>query len=190
MVKFRCNDPATFFCSDHQIKILDENKKLFYYHPNSIGSITFNLPVGIYYTDNSLQQKPFVPYEKFVKPEKFIDPREFKILVGNNPHKATINLRDKTILFDKKIASHKYRPCLQFILGHEIYHTCVGGSLFDKAGNMIFDAEKACDDFSKNYMLSHGWNPTQIKIASALLLNDKDRVQCIHNNTITKNFRR
>lgn len=190
MKSFCCIDPCTFFSTENNIIILDDKKNLFYFHPNNEMNITFNLPIGKYFTENSLQQKLFTPYEEFKKPERYISPKEFKIIVKKNPNKATISLRNRTITIDPKIANHKYRPCLQFILGHEIYHTTVGGNLYDTKGNLIFNAEAACDDFSKNYMLSHGFNPSQIKIACNLLLNDQTRKECIHHSTVEQKHRR
>lgn len=187
-MKLNLKTPCSFYSSDSPIRILDDKKKLFFYHPNSTGEITFNLPVGIYYTDNELTQRNFKPYVAFIKPENYISPTEFKIIIGKNEHKATISINNRTILLDKSIAKHDYKPCVVFVLLHELYHTVIGGNVVHD-NKIIFNAEQSCDDFATNYMLSHGYNPTQIKLATQLILNDEHRKKCVHEKTVSQNFR-
>lgn len=187
-MKIVCVDPCTFFCSDSPIKVLDRDKKIFYFHPNKEGAITFNLPKGTFYTENKIQQRVFQPYEVFEKPAKYISPAEFEIKVKKNPKKATISIPNRTITFDPCVAYHDYQPALVFVLGHEIFHTAVGGNIYHPVTKQImFDAEKACDNFSANWMLSHGYNPNQIKFAVKLILSNSDRKECIANQF---NYRR
>lgn len=179
--------PATFFSRDNNVLIRDVENNMFYQHPNERNCITFNLPVGVFYTDNELLEQPdFIPYEKFKSVDFKFNPKEFSITVKQNPNKATINTFFKTIVVDPSILEFNYAPLLTFLLGHEMAHLIVGGNTYDKNSVLLFDAEKACDDISRNYMLSHGFNPSQIKIASELLLRSRDRKECIHNNTIGK----
>jgi len=189
-MKLNCISPCTFFSQDSPIEILDDKGNIFFYHPNSDRKINFNLPVGKFQTKNILIQKDFAPYEKLNPATFSIRPQDFLVVVGKNPHKATISMKNKTILVDKEIANHKYKPCKAFIIGHEIGHIIIGGSQYDRSGKMVFDAEKWCDDFSRNYMLATGYNPSQIKIASELMLSDASRKNCIHENTINLNLRR
>ncbi len=190
MKKLLLNDPCTFFTTDCDIKIYDHRKKIFYFHPNKSKSITFNLPKGVYFTDCLFTQKVFSPYEEYKAPTKLFDFSSYDLISKPNPNKATISLKKKTITVDPKFSNHDYLPCQQFILGHEIYHNEVGGNIYDKSGKLIFDAEQACDDFSSNYMLSHGWNPSQVYFACKLLLKSEDRCCNTANNTIHKHLRR
>ena len=189
-MKLKCVSPCTFFSQDSPIDIKDSKGNIFFFHTNTDRKINFNLPVGSYSTKNLLIQKDFLPYEKLNDVKFPINPKDFLVVVGNNKHKATISMDNRTILVDRSIANHTYKPCKAFIIGHEIGHIIIGGSKYDKSGKMILDAEKWCDDFSRNYMLATGYNPSQIKIASELLLNDFDRKNCIHENTINLNLRR
>lgn len=190
-MKLICKDPCTFFSTDRNIHVMDENKNSFYFHPNREQFINFNLPIGEYYCDNKIKQTIFNPYEKFIMPYKFIAPSEFKIVVSPNEKKATISIPKKTITVDPKVAYHKYKPATIFVLGHEIAHTTFGGNILNNKGEIVFNAEKACDNQSKNWMLANGYNPTQIKFAVDLILSSQDRRNCIHNDTIKQpNFRR
>jgi len=160
---------------------------MFYMHPNDRKSILFNLPMGVFYTENNLlKQKEFQPYEKFRGWNLKFNPKEFTTVLKPNKNKATINTFFKTITVDPSIPKYNYAPLLDFVIGHELGHLEVGGNKYDDNKNLIFDAEKACDEISRNYMLSHGWNPSQIKLAAELLLRSGDRRECIHNNTVGK----
>jgi len=186
-----CKEPATFFCEDLNVKIFDEKNNIFYTHPNKENKLTFNLPVGKFQTNNIIFKKNiFLPYENLAENYFRILPTKFKIIVCDNENKATINTSKLTIRLDKEIANHIYKPVKTFIIGHEIGHIIFGGDLYDSEKNILFDAEQACDEFAKNYMLSKGYNPTQIKIAANLLLNNSERKKCIHNLTVNKKIRR
>ncbi len=189
-MKIKINNPITFFSNESPVHILDDKKNLFYYHPNDEHEINFNLPVGIYYTKNKLFERVFTPYERFKKPFGYISPNEFKPIVKTNIHKATILIPEREIILDPSIAYHKFKPCTDFTICHEIFHTVIGGTISNSKGEIIFDAEKPCDDFAKNYMLSFGWNPIQIDYAVKLILNSDSRKNCIHNSTVQMNFRK
>lgn len=188
-MKLILSKPCTYFSTDSPIKILDENKNVFFIHPNNENKINFNLPVGSFFTENTLYKRAFQPYEKFEGTNLTLsDLQKFKTSIGNNPHKASINTINKTILVDRKIANVKYKPLLKFLMLHECKHIEVGGNVYD-GDRIIFDAEKACDAFATNYMLAFGWNPTQIQILKEIL-NDTDRKECIQHATTKHNFRR
>ncbi len=177
-------EPSSFYSSDTDISILDMYKNPFYAASNFRKNITFNLPVGVFYTNNVLKRVAFKPYEDFKYPSLNYSPKDFKIVIAKNPNKLTINTLSKTIKVDPLIAENKFLPLLTFSIGHELGHLKYGGS------TPSFDAEKACDDFSRNYMLSHGWNPTQINLAAQMLLRSFDRKNCIEKETVQKfNFR-
>lgn len=188
--KIICLEPSTFYTEDKDISIYDDLKNIFFYHPNKENSIQFNLPVGIFYTKNKIKRSLFQPYEKFDNLPLSDAVSNFRPVVKKNPNKATINNVSKTITVDPSISEHIYKPCSAFIAAHEIGHLHYGGNKYDTYGNLIFNAEKACDDYAINYMLSHGWNPSQIKILKQLILKDEDRKHCIHTRTTNYNFRR
>ncbi len=180
--------PSTFFCSE-PVCIKDNNNNIFYVHPNKEGKINFNLPKGLYFTNNRLDKKQFQPYAKFDYPVFKQTIKDINIEIKKNPNKATIIPTLKKIIIDKKLSENKYKPALVFLLVHEIGHLKYGGDKFEN-GVKVFDAEKACDSLAVNYMLSHGYNPTQISIAKEIILSGQDRKNCIHNETIKQNFRR
>ncbi len=186
MYRIYCDEPKTYFCSE-PVNILDEDKNIFYIHPNKEQSITFNLPIGFYFTNNNLEEKHYQPYGKKPNVKFPFDLDEMKVLIASNKHTATIRPFEKTITVDPNTANIKYKPALAFLLRHEVYHLVIGGSRFDGKGNIIFDAEKACDDYAKKDMLYCGYNPTQITIAKELLLTSPERKKCIEKNL---NFRR
>lgn len=188
MFKIVCKSPRTFFTSDKDVTIRDDKKVFFYYHDNADGSLTFNLPCGVYFTSNNLTEKPFAPYVKLPEYETPYALDQFKIIVGHNPHKATITPNKRTILIDRKVANIKYKPALVFMLAHELYHLCIGGSRYDTTGRMVFDAEAACDAFAERYMMARGWNHSQITIAKYILLDDENRIKCRPHDT--QNLRR
>lgn len=172
------NIPSTFF-SDKPVKVLDEDKNLFYIHPNKEGSIKFNLPVGKYHTGERIfREKYFEPYSLNFKgfPKGFME--GFKVSVCNNPNKATIFPKQKHIFLDKEIANHKYQPLKVFTLGHEISH-CLpeGRGIRCNSGEFNW-----CDQNSANYMLSVGYNPSQIKLAHRILLDGGHRTECFENH--------
>jgi len=190
MKKIFCEDEVTLYSNDTPIKIYDSRKKLFYFHPNKEKNICFNLPKGEFFTENLFRQQPFKPYEIYQMPNFSVDISKFNLIEGKNPHKATITPSQKKILIDSSIINHEYSPCLTFVLLHEIYHTVVGGNKKDANGNIIFNAEASCDNFAKNWMLSHGYNPSQIKVVKELILSDNHRKECLHDSLTQQNFRR
>lgn len=190
-MKLILHKPCTYFTSDSPVKILDEKENIFFYHPNEQKKINFNLPEGTFCTENNLTKKSFQPYEEFngsALKKDFLNSFEFSI--ADNKNKATINPNIKKITIDKKYGNHWYKPLKIFVVCHEVRHLEVGGSIKDEKGNIIFDAEKACDDFAKNYMLSHGYNPTQVEAAKEILISGAERRKCISDSMNNKNFRR
>lgn len=148
------------------------------------------MPKGVFYSRNRLTKKSFIPYKEFRKNNLSANiVNSFELIEAKNPNKATINTKLKTIKIDNKIADIEYKPCLVFLLAHELGHTIFGGDKY-MGEQKIFDAEIACDSFASNYMLSHGYNPTQIVVAKEMLLSRTDRKKCIHDDVIEKNNRR
>lgn len=180
--------PSSFFTIE-PLTILDKNGNYFYVHPNKEGALIFNLPIGIFFTNNKVYQRDFKAYEN----SKFdiVQSLEgYKLTIGENPHKCTINLRTKTILMSPMIFNLKYEPAIRFVLGHEGAHTIHGGNILKNDGSLVYNAEAACDNCSKNYMLANGYNPTQIEISTKITLRDFQRRQCIDNSLTKHNFKK
>lgn len=193
MEKIICENPSTFLSFENDILVYDENENLFFFHPNNENFINFNLPKGVFYTDNYIHKKTvFTPYKEFLFNENFINDKleDYELITHlENKNKATINTLTKTIKIDNQLYNHDYKPLSVFLLGHEIGHLFSTGDLYIK-GKKVFDSEKFCDEFSENWMLANGYNPSQIKIASHLLLKNSDRKKCIKERNSLKKYRR
>jgi hypothetical protein len=177
--------------------ILDDKKNPFYWHTNKQHSITFNLPIGKYYTKNNINKLPvFKPYgnEKYpIFPNNgFL--KSLKIYCRPNPNKASISLQQRVIVVDPKYFNNPYKPLKTFTLCHEVFHFFFHSqSLEEKQNRFIHEHyEKQCDNAAKAFMLANGWNPTQISLAIKLLLKGQHRKDCMqHLTTDAKNgFRR
>lgn len=183
------NEPASFLCEEDNLRILDSNKKDFYFHPNKEKKLNFNLPVGKYYVNNIIFRKPeFTPYISETPlipiPEKYKD--GMKIVFGDNKHKATVFRNEGRILVDKKFNKEIlwYEPALVFLLGHELSHYVIPDY---KDVDM---RESLCDKNSRALMYKLGYNPSQITIACKMLLSSDYRKHCIENTDTGQNFRK
>lgn len=177
--------------------ILDEKGNPFYWHTNKQKSITFNLPIGTYKTENNLfKLKTFKPYgnEKYpIFPNNgFL--RSLKIYCKPNPNKASISLQQRVIVVDPKYFNSTYKPLKTFTLCHEVFHFFFHSqSLEEKQNKFIHEHyEKQCDNAAKAFMLANGWNPTQVSLAIQMLLKGKHRKDCMKAMTTNakNNFRR
>ena len=191
--------PSSFFTTDKKVFVYDDRGNIFYMHPNRTRKLTFNLPVGKYSTNNTIKQVGFIPYVPFV--EHFSDPaiHEYRVYEAPNKHKASIIPHKKTIIVSDKVRYNdgssfdigEYKPCDTFLMCHEKAHRKVGGNRYNRiTGEIIFDAEQACDNIAENYMLSHGFNPSQVKLAKQLILSSAKRRNCSQYNSKQMNFRR
>jgi hypothetical protein len=124
----------------------------------------FNLPKGDYLVDNGYFTKmdkpvnyPLYPLPKFERKRK--KPYDFKIIFGNNPNKCTVYWYKKLIVFDNALKELP-KPQLDFILFHEYAHA-------------RYTTEVYCDLMAANYMLTRGYNPSQIRVAPIKTLSDK-----------------
>lgn len=168
--------------------IYDEKKNPFYWHTNKERSITFNLPVGKYYTENNLtKQKKFVPYghEKYPIFRNTTFLRDLKIYSRPNPNKASISLERRIIVVDPKYFNSKYKPLKTFTLCHEVFHFFFHCESAEQKQNRLIHQhyEKECDNAAKAWMLANGWNPTQISLAIKMLLKGQERKDCMQLKT-------
>lgn len=175
MKRFTSFKPLTYF-SSVPVKILDQKGNLFYGHPNKEGSILFNLPVGTFRSVNEISDTGyFKPYP--VAPLPYVDysiiPKDYLLRSTKNKNKATIipGVDFFYSFIDPSIANHIYKPCLYFVLGHEIHHYF----FHDKTE----ESENLCDVGSYNLMMRNGFNPLQVEIAQRLLFDSPTRSECI-----------
>lgn len=98
------------------------------------------------------------------------------------------------VIVDHEFWDHEYKPAQTAILGHEMFHGNFNSNgLTERQKKNYFirqHIEKQCDDAIRNYMLCHGWNPSQISLAFKLMLKGQDRRDCIARNTTGKHYRR
>ena len=189
------NEPSSFFCSEPNLRIYDDRRNMFYVHPNTEQKINFNLPKGKYYTPNTITRnaefKPYKTFKPFL-PKGFLD--DLEIEVGRNRNKASIIRHKKYILIDGKFAKHIFSPIPVFCLAHELHHFRYYPKDQTERNNerKMIEIEKKCDEGAVDYMLSKGYNPTQIKLAKNLILSNKERGACVDHLTThkTNNFRR
>jgi hypothetical protein len=148
--------PEGFICFDSYILIYDTKGNIFYEKSNKLsdkskGKLHFNLPKGIYTTDNVLTKTKLRKYNlpTLPRPEKNNKlPERIKLLIQDNPNKASISIRDNYIKLDKSIVD-KGKLNFTFVLLHEI-------------GHYFYKTESKCDAFAVNEMLKLGFNPSQI----------------------------
>jgi hypothetical protein len=175
-------ESKTGFFSDSVVHILDENKRLFYFHPNKEKCLHFNLPEGKYFikSDSQLRKLPvpvkYPELELSFTYEKI--PLINKVFEKRNPNKATIYVGKKQIDIDSSIVNHWFKPAFVFVVFHELGHN------FSKS-------EIECDKFSFNNMLELGYNPIQCEAARHMLLKqNKQRCKEFHFSLIGKKFRK
>lgn len=191
--------PSSFFTSDRGVVVRDIDGNIFYSHPNRQRKLCFNLPVGEYSTMNNVKQvgfKPYVPFKNHFKDDEI---KKYKVVVSPNPHKASIIPHKRRIIVSDKVRYKdgsaldigEYKPCITFLMCHEKAHRIVGGNVVDPVTKrVVFDAEQACDNIAENYMLSHGFNPSQVRLAKQLILSTPGRRECSQYDAKKLNFRR
>lgn len=176
--------------------ILDDQEMPFYWHDNKEHHLNFNLPTGSYYSLVPIKKlHTFKPYGARKYPKlKMSFLSKVRVFPHKNPNKASISLERKFILADNKFFYHDYKPLKTFTLAHEVFHSVYHCKNERERSNRYIHQyyEKKCDEAAKDFMLAHGWNPTQVSLAVKLLLRGQERKDCIRMATTDKhnNFRR
>ena len=177
--------------------ILDSVGNPFYWHKNKERSITFNLPVGKYETDNVIKKLPsFRSYGHTKFPKEFDKQwlNNLELKKSKNPNKASITLQRCIIIVDPKYYESPYLPLQTFTLLHECFHYFFHSKTRAQKRNRFIHQhiEKQCDENARNYMLANGWNPTQVLLSIRLLLKGEERKEVMRQLTTDKknNFRR
>lgn len=157
MTKFVVREKSGFSSVDYLIKVFDNRGILFYFRENLEGKkITFNLPKGMYQTQNTLYKTSPLNYKLINLPipnNKKKLPSEFKIYYIKNPHKCSVDNRRHIIYFDLSFKNMPL-PVKDYIKFHELGHYFYSGQ-----GQR---SEILCDLFAANQMLKVGYNKSQI----------------------------
>lgn len=162
-MKIENENVSGFFTVDDNIKIFDVNGNLFYiFKKNKDNEKTkFNLPAGVFYTENNLIKLPKkIKYKKIELPKPQVlkkMPEKFKIIYSANPNKCTVFIDKGLIVFDNFFKT-VFPFVRYFILLHEL-------------GHYFYKTEKFCDLFAAKNMLERGYNPSQIYFASKFTLS-------------------
>ncbi len=158
-MRFFVNKKSGFKTTDKLLIINDSNNNIFYYKENQNGVLNFNLPIGEYLTNNSIQKSNIVNYKTYYLPRgKFVRRKErvFKVYFCENKHKCSIDMDTLEIFFDNSF-KQKPKVVIDYILGHERGHLFYNGN-----GET---SEQLCDMFSYNSLIDMGYNPSQIYYA-------------------------
>lgn len=165
-----------YITTDNLIQIFDCNMYPFYmYDFTGFKKKIFNLPKGIFYTDNNLQ--PLKRCKKFklknMPNKEYLFrsyPERWQIYFSHNPNKCTVNYPLGKIYLD-----NRYKHCARVIFDFIIFH---------ELGHCFFATEKYADLFAANLMLLKGYNPSQTQIAPLKALSDRstDRKKFILEN--------
>lgn len=154
MQKLVINKKTGLFSKAAKVVILDENNEIFYsYNPK--GGL-FNLPKGIYYTENELLQvRPLnykIPTLPLLPKRTKLNISDFTVILTNNPHKASIYLEMGEIRIDKNFWQRINKVQREYVLSHEL-------------GHLFYVSEKQADLYAAKKMLEVGYNPSQIAFA-------------------------
>lgn len=173
---FFVNKKSGFVCYDPNLRIYDDSARPFYFRDEPIKH-RFNLPKGLYFTNNDLipKKSPFeFKKKKLPKPDKRgVLPRGFKVVFKPNSNKCTVYIPKEGISKKRVLIvadpSLKELPkyFLVFIFFHELGH------FYYKGGTE--KNESKCDDFAFNKMLDKGYNISQIVQACKYTLSERQK---------------
>lgn len=138
--------------------------KPFYYKNNSNGNeIIFNLPKGIYYTKNRIDELPkpltYVLPRLPLAERRAKQPNSLTVYIGENPNKCSIKRSTGEIFIDDGLRVLPI-PFLHFILFHEL-------------GHYFYKTEWKADLYAVKKMIDCGYNPTQCLYAHYLCLSER-----------------
>lgn len=162
-MKFELREKTGFFTNDAKVRIYTREVDLFYFKDPKKLPFHFNLPRGVYYTNNTLKETQARRYKLPMLPAKERHkkiPNNLEIVYGNNPHKASIYFEKHMILLDYGIKKLS-KPQKTNIILHELAH-------------YYYKTEKYCDLWAAREMLVQGYNPSQIFFSIYGTLNNSD----------------
>ena len=179
------NKITGFLCADSEVKIFDTEGRPFYIYPkpDSKPYCHFNLPAGEYITKNNLTVTGVRKYKvpSWPKAEWNLTPPKTLIYVKTgNPNKASIILEKGLVIlgtyFDVDGVRYNTdelpKPFIKQVLCHEVAHY-----LYGQNGE---DSERKCDKAAQIWMLTNGYNPSQVGNAFKYCLNAGERADIAH----------
>lgn len=178
----RVHKKTGYISQDAKIRIYDHRNRPFYFKRVNNGFICFNLPKGVYYTNNAIKElaKPVVySLPEIPQPNRYkkLPEKPFKIRFGVNPNKCSVLFMKNEIFFDNQFKQYP-KGFIEFIIRHEYGHFLYGG--FARGSAEYDKAEANCDTLARRLMLIEGYNPSQLDIITRLTLSSKQglRLQC------------
>ena len=159
------NSKTGFRSKNGSVRILDKNFQPFYFFDSKPGFI-FNLPAGIYWTVSEIEKakRPkvfYVPSLPIPEQKNAKLPSDLKIVIGENPHKASVWTKKNVVLLDHELFEIHPKPRIVYIFLHEL-------------GHYFYKTEWKADLFAAVYMLKKGYNPSQVFDASRNSLSAKN----------------
>ena len=165
---FKCSEPVI---------VIQDAKGIFYHMENPTEKeILFNLPSGIFSTENKVEKLPRpLTYicAPLPKPDKNHIPVEMEFIICDNPNKCSIDIKTGKVFIDYSLAERE-TPFLNFVLFHEVGHNYYKGGIH----------EHYCDFFAAKMMLEkYGFNPSQVYFAQEFCLSERsiDRKDLLFN---------
>lgn len=176
MKTFRVNKKSGFVCAGGVARIF-KNGKIFYLNVSKNGKkIYFNLPAGVYTTDNEIKLLPR-PLRYKVKrlpaPERYFTPKTFDITIGKNPNKVSIWVHTGKVLIDADFWETLNEPQRKHCLYHEY-------------GHYFYSTEWKCDLYAARKMLKEGFSPSQV--FQAVYFNLSPNKEANHRKKIIYNY--
>lgn len=170
MTRFEVLKKSGFISIEPKVSIFDEYKKPFYdFRPLNNA---FNLPEGIFFTNNTLRKISPINYKLPDLPKKKkrteLNESDFIIKFGNNSNKASIYLDKGIILIDSNYYDSLNEAKKTFLICHEL-------------GHIYYNEEKNADLFAVDKLLRMGYNPSQlanIAFSTFDLKNEKSIKRC------------
>lgn len=167
-MKLNLSEKKGFVCFDKVIRVNALDGRLLYYFNNAKRKrVAFNLPKGVWLTDNNIKplKRPLTYLApKLPRADRHHTKQVMNFEVGHNPNKCSIDTHTGNVIIDYSIIQ-KDIPFVVFILFHE------AGHFLYKGGTV--KGELLCDCYAAKQMLRRGYNPSQINFAQEFCLSEK-----------------
>ena len=178
----------TGFKTTSPIVLIYENGMPFYARNIDTNGLKFNLPAGEYdVKKGDLDQCETVEYRlmTLAEPKHFTPfPKNMELVWEANPHKCQIDVYRNKIYADPVFKTlPKY--VFKWVYGHELGHFCYKSFPWSSKEQRE-QAEKDCDIFSGNLLLTEGFNPSQIRSAIDLAISNRLSSLCRKLNVLDK----
>lgn len=178
----------TGFKTNSPCVLIYEEGMPFYARDIGASGLKFNLPAGEYdIKKGDLDQCETVEYPlmKIAQPTNFTPfPKNLELVWEPNVHKCQIDVHTNKVYADPVFKTlPKY--VFKWVYGHELGHFCYKGFAWSNKQERE-QAEKDCDIFSGNLLLTEGYNPSQIRSAIDLAISNRLSSLCRKHNVLDK----